>query len=200
MVIGTSPEVLYEEREKRVRDVIALREPDRVPVVLTMNYFPARYAGEVTVAESYSNYDVWWQAAKKTIVDLQPDLYSAGAGGSGLALKSLGPKLYRWAGDGLEANSLHQYIEGESLKAEEYDVFLSDPGDFTLRRYLPRVWAALEPFLSFPHSSRYGVHRDYRLGQLPSVNRRSSKRLRFYSKRDRNKSSIVKLRQPLRKT
>jgi uroporphyrinogen-III decarboxylase len=150
MLTGKSPEELYEEREKRVRDVIALREPDRVPVVLTMNYFPARHAGELTVADSYLNYDAWWEAAKKTIMDLEPDLYSAGAGGSGLALKSLGPKLYRWAGDGLGANSMHQYIEGESLKADEYDLFLSDPGDFTLRCYLPRVWAALESFSQLP--------------------------------------------------
>jgi uroporphyrinogen-III decarboxylase len=150
MMTGKSSEELYEEREKRVRDAIALREPDRVPVVLTMNYFPARYVGELTVADSYSNYDVWWGAAKKTIMDLEPDLYSAGAGGSGLALKSLGSKLFRWAGDGLGANSMHQYIEGESLKADEYDLFLSDPGDFTLRCYLPRVWEALAPFSQLP--------------------------------------------------
>ncbi|MCW4037130.1 MAG: hypothetical protein NWF13_00175 [Candidatus Bathyarchaeota archaeon] len=95
MMTGKSPEELYEAREKRLRDVKSLRKPDRVPVVLTMNYFPARYVGGLTVADSYSDYDIWWEAAKKTIVDLEPDLYSAGAGGSALALKSLGPKLYR---------------------------------------------------------------------------------------------------------
>jgi uroporphyrinogen-III decarboxylase len=45
---------------------------------------------------------------------------------------------------------MHQYIEGEPLKAEEYDLFLSDPGDFTLRYYLPRVWGALQAFSSLP--------------------------------------------------
>ncbi|MFC1949565.1 hypothetical protein ACFLW0_05280, partial [Chloroflexota bacterium] len=40
---GKSPEELYEEREKRLRDAIELKEPDRVPVALTMNYFPVSY-------------------------------------------------------------------------------------------------------------------------------------------------------------
>ena len=42
---GKSAEALYEEREKRVREAIRLEEPDRVPVLLGMAYFPARYAG-----------------------------------------------------------------------------------------------------------------------------------------------------------
>ncbi|GAI14621.1 unnamed protein product, partial [marine sediment metagenome] len=65
-------------------------------------------------------------------------------------LALLGPKLYKWAGDGLGENSLHQIIEGEPLKADEYEMFLADPGDFTLRYYLPRVWTTLEPFAKLP--------------------------------------------------
>jgi len=150
MKTGKSPEELYEEREKRIRDAIELKKPDRVPVVLTTNYFPARYVGRLTIADSYHDHGAWQEATKKTIVDLKPDLYSAGAGGSGLALKSLGPKLFKWPGDGLGPNSMHQYIEGEPLRADEYDLFLSDPGDFTLRHYLPRVWEALAPFSKLP--------------------------------------------------
>lgn len=150
MKASKPPEELYEEREKRVRDAIELKEPDRVPVVLTMNYFPARYVGGLTIADSFSNHDAWREATKKTIVELEPDLIAPGAGGSGSALTYLSPKLYKWAGDGLGPNSIHQFIEGESLKAEEYDLFLSDPGDFTLRYYLPRVWGALASFSKLP--------------------------------------------------
>ena len=39
---GKSVEELYEEREKRVRDAISLRESDRVPVVIGGGYFAAR--------------------------------------------------------------------------------------------------------------------------------------------------------------
>ncbi|MDQ1280935.1 MAG: Uroporphyrinogen deCOase protein [Thermoproteota archaeon] len=150
MNVSKSPEELYEEREKRVRDAIELKEPDRVPVVLAMNYFPARYIGGLTVSDAFYNHEVWREATKKTIVELEPDLIAPGAGGSGSALSLLQPNLYKWAGDGLDVNSIHQYIEGEPLKAEEYDLFLSDPGDFTLRYYLPRVWRALAPFSKLP--------------------------------------------------
>ncbi len=45
MPTAKSPAELYAEREKRLRDAIELRVPDRVPIVLTTNYFPARYVG-----------------------------------------------------------------------------------------------------------------------------------------------------------
>jgi hypothetical protein len=41
---GKTPEALYAEREKRVRDAIELNLPDRVPVVLESVYFPVYYA------------------------------------------------------------------------------------------------------------------------------------------------------------
>ena len=146
-----SPAELYEEREKRLRDAIELRIPDRVPVVLTTNYFPARYVGGgLTVADSYYNPAEWKKATLKTISELEPDIHAAQAGGSGPALAALSPKLFKWAGGGLGSDVMHQYYEGEPLKAEEYDLFLSDPGDFTLRYYLPRVWTALEPFAKLP--------------------------------------------------
>lgn len=40
-----NPEELYQERLKRVEDAIALRVPDRVPIVTFFSYFAARYAG-----------------------------------------------------------------------------------------------------------------------------------------------------------
>jgi uroporphyrinogen-III decarboxylase len=151
MPSAKSPAELYEEREKRLRDALELRVPDRVPVVLTTNYFPARYVGEgLTVADSYYNPEKWKKATLKTISELDPDIHAAQAGGSGPALAALGPKLFKWAGGGLGPDVMHQYYEGEPLKAEEYDLFLSDPGDFTLRYYLPRVWKEMEPLAKLP--------------------------------------------------
>ncbi len=143
-------EELYEEREKRLRDAIELKEPDRVPVVLATNYLPVRYVTGITVADSFYNHNAWREATKKMIIELEPDIVAPGAGGSGLALEMLAPKLFKWAGDGLGSNTMHQFIDGEPLKADEYDLFFSDPGDFTLRYYLPRVWTALEPLAKLP--------------------------------------------------
>ena len=38
-------ERLYEERQKRYDDAIALRLPDRVPVTAAFYFFPGRYYG-----------------------------------------------------------------------------------------------------------------------------------------------------------
>jgi uroporphyrinogen-III decarboxylase len=145
-----SPEELYAEREKRLRDAFELKEPDRIPIVLTTNFFPARYVGGMTNADSYYRHQVWREATRKMIVELEPDIQAPGAGGSGTALSFLEPKLFKWPGDGVGPNLMQQFIEGEPLKADEYDLFLSDPGDFTLRYYLPRVWKAMEPLAKLP--------------------------------------------------
>ena len=151
MAARKSPEELYEEREKRLRDCIDLKVPDRVPIVLTSNYFPARWVGGgMTVADSYHNHEAFRKATIKMITDLEPDIVAPQAGGSGASLSILGPKFFKWAGDGLDKNSLHQFIEAEPLKPEDYDVFLSDPGDWTLRSYLPKMWRALEPLAKLP--------------------------------------------------
>ena len=36
------------------------------------------------------------------------------------------------------------------MKADEYGLFLDDTSDFLIRRYLPRVYGALEPFAKLP--------------------------------------------------
>lgn len=147
---GKSPEQLYEERERRVRDAIQLKEPDRVPVLLATNYFPVTHVGGITNATSYYDWTAWREANKKTVLDYEPDLFAPSGGTPGPALEALAPALYKWPGDGLGPNAMHQYIEGEPLKAEEYDAFLNDPGDWTLRCYLPRVWGALKPLAKLP--------------------------------------------------
>ena len=76
------------EMSSRERVVTALRreEPDRVPVVLTTNYFPARYLGGLHVSDSYYNHETWRDATLKTILELEPDIQGAQAGGPGNAL------------------------------------------------------------------------------------------------------------------
>ncbi len=104
----------------------------------------------MTVADSYYKPEVWKKATLKTISELEPDIQAAQAGGSGPALAALDPKLFKWAGGGLGQDVMHQYYEGEPLKADEYEMFLSDPGDYTLRVYLPRVWKEMEPLAKLP--------------------------------------------------
>ena len=147
---GKSAGELYEEKEKRLRDAIELRVPDRVPFILATSYLPARWVDGLTSADSYHNHLAWRAAERQMVIDLDPDISSPQAGGSGAALSLLGPNLFKFPGDGVGENSSHQLIEGEPLKPDEYPVFLKDPTDFTLRYYLPRVWRNLEPLAKLP--------------------------------------------------
>ena len=44
----------------------------------------------------------------------------------------------------------YQAVEGEYMKADEYDMFLNDPTGFVIRRYLPRLYGALAPLAKLP--------------------------------------------------
>ena len=55
--MGKTPQELYEEREKRVKDAVALKTPDRVPVVVSMGFLPARYSG-MTIQEIMYDPDI----------------------------------------------------------------------------------------------------------------------------------------------
>ena len=89
--------------------------------------------------------------ARKVLLDFEPDLCQAGVGGnSGETLTLLDTRHQRWPGGNLPPNVPYQFVEGEYMKAEEYDLFLSDPSDFTLRYYLPRLFGVLAPVSKLP--------------------------------------------------
>jgi hypothetical protein len=144
---GHTPEELYEEREKRLRDVINLKEPDRVPLWVTPD--PCRYTG---LPRSAAFYDpaAWREAIKQLTLAIDPDFNLGAMGGSGLAWETLGVKNKLWPGGPLPPDYEYQFVEGEYMKEEEYDLFLSDPSDFIIRYYLPRMYGSLAPFSQLP--------------------------------------------------
>jgi hypothetical protein len=148
---GKSTEQLYEEREKRVREAICLKESDRVPVRLETHAFPAVYTG-VPVAASFYEPAVWMEATRKTILDFEPDIYQATVGFySGKTLELIDPQHLKWPGGDLPPDVSHQAIEQEYMKAAEYDLFLDDPTDFTLRYLIPRGYAAMATLAKLPY-------------------------------------------------
>jgi hypothetical protein len=135
----------YAERDARVNDAIAMRVPDRIPFQLFSGYFSGRYCG-VPFSSAYYDSAQWRAANIKTITELEPDVYlTQSANLSGKALEILGPLHMRWPGFNVHANSSHQMIELEPMKAEEYENFLSDPSDYMMRSYLPRVFESAAP-------------------------------------------------------
>ncbi len=153
--MGTTPEELYQERDKRVTEAIHLRIPDRVPLEIALSYFPARYTG-ITCEAAWYDYDRWLEACKKTLLDFQPDIGGVQPFFPGKVLEYLDPKSLRWPGHGASPHHTHQAVEGEYMKADEYDAFLGDLSDYLLRIYLPRVSGAMGPFGLLPQLSSLG--------------------------------------------
>ena len=144
---GKTTQQLYEEREKRVRDAVALKQPDRVPLATGYDY--PTYTG-ISNSAAYYEPMAWKTCVRQTIIDLEPDLCNAGMPMSGPVMELLDVKNRLWPGGPLPANYGYQFVEGEYMKADEYDMFIRDPSGFIIRRYLPRVYGALFPLAQLP--------------------------------------------------
>jgi uroporphyrinogen-III decarboxylase len=144
-------EQLYQERERRISDAIALKVPDRVPIVPNFAFFAAKYSG-ITYQEAMYDYDKMMMAWTKTMTNFQPDAHENPYTTRflGHILDVLDFKQLRWPGHGVNPTSTFQFIEGEYMKADEYDAFLFDLTDYLVRTYWPRVFGVLEPFKKLP--------------------------------------------------
>jgi hypothetical protein len=135
-------ETLYQEREKRISDALALRKPDRVPV---WNGVPGPYPAErlgISREEQMMDPVRSLEASFQTALHYQPDMVEV-MPPLGSVLAPLDYRHLRWAGHGLPASSGWQFVDEEVMKAEEYDEFLYDPSDFMVRKYWPRAYGKL---------------------------------------------------------
>jgi hypothetical protein len=144
---GRTPEELYAEREGRVQAALALQEPDRVPMWMFTE--TATYCGVPRSAEYYDPVP-WKKAAIEMTLELEPDLSLTGFGSSGAVWDALEVKNRLWPGGPLPPDYEYQFVEGEYMKEDEIVMFLSDPSDFVMRRYLPRIYGSLAPLEKLP--------------------------------------------------
>ncbi len=144
---GKTTEQLYEEREKRVRDAIELKTPDRIP--LTTEIKISSYTGTPNSAAYYDPI-AFKRAIRKITLDFEPDMCNAGLPTSGDALTTLDVKNRMWPGGPLPPDYDYQFVECEFMKEDEYDLFLTNPSDFMIRRFFPRMYGALAPLEKLP--------------------------------------------------
>ena len=135
-------------RLKRIQDAYEMKVPDRIPITLNLGYMLARLEG-MTYVELEQNPDRAFEALEKWALYFQPDSISGGVI-SGAPNIILGDRLTKWPGHGLPDNRPFQFVEGEYMTSDEYDDLMSDPGDFTLRRFMPRVFTELEGLSLLP--------------------------------------------------
>jgi uroporphyrinogen-III decarboxylase len=149
MKMDKAAEQAFQEREQRLMDAVQLRTPDRVPISIGLNYFPAKFTATTTWA-AYYDYPAWKQVYIKAAQYYQPDRLLVVPNQSGNVLEALDARQLRWPGHGVSRYHTHQFVEGEYMKEEEYDLLLNDPSDFLVRFYLPRVYGLLAPAGKLP--------------------------------------------------
>ena len=156
-----SPEAknLYRERTARFIKAIKHEEPDRVPVLLPSGFYPAYYAGYDLKTVMY-DYDKLRESYYKFINEFEMDSFT----GPGLVLPArvlemTGHRLHKWPGDGVpEKASIYQFVEGEYMKADEYDAFIENPTDYWWRCFLPRIAGKFGAFSKMaPFSGMMGL-------------------------------------------
>ncbi len=154
--MGKSAKELYDEREKRFRAVVSLKRPDRVPITTITGYFLYQYAG-LTPKEAMYDYEKSAAAFKESLRKLNWDIAPNHSSiYPGPLFELFGITQFKWPGFNLPDHYDPQWVEDEYMKAEEYDELLADPGDFTIRKLLPRIAKVFEPFANLPPLHWFG--------------------------------------------
>jgi hypothetical protein len=150
----SSPEAekAYQERVTRFTRAFQMEKPDRVPCILPASNFAAYYAGTDLRTVMY-DYDELKRAWRKFLYEFGDSdmFFGPGMVPPGRALEAVDYKLYSWPGHGISGDTTtYQCVEGEYMKADEYDALIKDPSNFWLRTYMPRVFGALKGFPQLP--------------------------------------------------
>lgn len=130
---------LFEERVARYQATIALEPTDRMIVGGTgSNNFAEVYSG-YTIQDIVYDMNKWTDSECKFVEAFpQIDMLRSGRIWAPL-IDTVGYKLCRIPGRDLPPKVIHQFVEGEWMKADEYDILINDPVTFLMDYRLPRV-------------------------------------------------------------
>jgi hypothetical protein len=138
-------QINYPTRLDRFNQSLRLESPDRVLVGPSSDHFFSTKMAGMSNKDAMLDHPKRYAALKGTLlhygfdIALQSGVYPA------QWYSILGAKHYKWPGGGLPDDMAFQFVEKEYLLADEYDQFLANPNDFTMRVLWPRMTAGLEP-------------------------------------------------------
>jgi len=145
----------YKARTARLAKAAKMEIPDRVPCMVPTGWFPAINAG-ISLKEAMYDPEKMKRAWLKFVDEYDSDTFDGTLFFQAAVNDLLEVKNMKWPGHGLPDNAhSYQYVEGEYMKADEYDLFIKDPFDFQLRRLLPRTYGKFEFFADVPPFSSY---------------------------------------------
>jgi Uroporphyrinogen-III decarboxylase len=161
--MSSTGEELYKQREQRFNDIVALRRPDRVPIVPhVIHYFATKVKG-ISNRDAGYDHKLHYDAIKEATIRFGWDFTPTNGMFAADGYEALGTTQLRWPGGDLADDASFQFVEGEYMKADEYDEFLADPNGFTLTRIFPRIAGNLEGFGQVPFPPLYWLANTYYL-------------------------------------
>jgi hypothetical protein len=139
-----SPEFLA--RQKRIKDAMSLKKPDRIPVApAVVHYYPTRTKG-ISNRDAHYNIEqtlgVWKETTVRHDCDVAPPF---GSIAPAKPLDILGIQQIKWPGGALPDDRPFQWVEGEYMIQDEYDEVLANPNRFAFQKLWPRVATTLAP-------------------------------------------------------
>jgi hypothetical protein len=145
MVKFVSPEAekAFKVRAQRLIDVYNVKQPDQVPVSIPAGTMPAYLYG-IDYKTAMYDFNKAAEAWTKFNDDFKLDYFASPVLTlPGKIYDLIDYKLYAWPGHGMPDNAIgYQFVEGEYMMVDEYDLLLKDPTGFFLRVYIPRVFGA----------------------------------------------------------
>jgi hypothetical protein len=153
--VSKEAEAGYKARATRLARAATMEIPDRVPCMVPAGWLPAYTAGITLKEAMYDPARMQW-AWLKFLDEFDSDTFDGTLFFQAPVSDLLESKTQKWPGHGLPDDShSYQFVEGEYMKADEYDLFMKDPLDFQLRKLLPREMGVFELFAEQPSFSGY---------------------------------------------
>ena len=100
---GKTPEQLYKEREKRLRDAMELKQPDRIPMHLMLGYFIAEIGG-ITNQEMHENPEKVQELLEQFALEHEADSITGAYSSYAEPHILLGDRMTAWPGHQLGAD------------------------------------------------------------------------------------------------
>ena len=166
-----TPEELYAQREQRFNDAVALKKPDRVPVMpLYVHNFPTLIKG-ISNKDAGYDHETRWQSTKEATLRFGWNFAPTNDVLASDFFAAYGNKQIMWAGEegGLADDAPFQWVEDEYVKADELAEFVADPNGFTFNKILPRMGSKLEGLGQIPLPPLYWFSNSYYLQVLGNM-------------------------------
>ena len=125
-------------RSMRNKTALSLHEPDRVPIMPSMNNFYALHYG-VTIEESMTDAKSLIEPLRRFCEDYDPDWVWNPVPFPIKPMETIGHTQARWPGPyyDLPANTPYQYVDKSYLDEDDWEDYFKDPSLYIMRKVLP---------------------------------------------------------------